>query len=351
MVEPAGPPAVTLAYGREDWTTAVHLEAALKRRTQVVVNGPGHQSPAAEDPSRPLIWVESSAEWMPEVAQLMHRRTAAWLIDTHRGWAWRAHAASAFTVVFVAQQDAVERFASAGVEAAWLPLAAPAELSAAGLDLRDRPYDVAFVGRVDRGSLRDRLLKALGGVCDVAPSAGYRTPQEMMALYQSSRIVINVPLANDLNMRAFEALGSRALLVTGPMNGRKSLLGDLPIVVDRPEVADWLQIVTNALRHPDQRRADEGHQLVTGHHTYDHRALQVLGAIRDSQTQDRPYRDLAAGAAHAWMRWGNVRRTWSLSHSPRLTLAAAAMRTATIVKRSAPVPLSRATHAVATTRS
>ncbi len=59
--------------------------------------------------------------------------------DRHPPWRWRASVASAFGTAFVAQRAAVAAFASVGVPATWLPLAAAAD------EVADRPY-VAMVG-------------------------------------------------------------------------------------------------------------------------------------------------------------------------------------------------------------
>ena len=50
----------------------------------------------------------------------------------------------------------------------------------------------------------------------VTPTRDYTPPNEMMALYRPPELVINLPIAHDLNMRTFECAGARATLVTGP---------------------------------------------------------------------------------------------------------------------------------------
>lgn len=333
MTAPAAPAALELAYARQSWTTAVHLEAALRRRCQVTLRGPGHPPPPADPAAAaPVLWVESGVGWFPAPRSLIGR-SAAYLIDTHRGWRWRASVASAFGTAFVAQRAAVPAFASAGVGATWLPLAVPAELCDPGGPLADRPYDVAMVGHVTPGSLRAEVLAALQRQCLVAPVAGFLSPPEMMDVYRSSRVVVNVPLADDLNMRAFEALGARSTLVTGPMDGADHLLGQLPVVVPAGAgPAAWVEAVTAAAEQADQDRADAGFRLVTTEHTYDQRAEVVLAALADQRPPQRPPAEVAGALAGGWARWGAVGEVWRLTRSPSRAATAVGWRGLTAAK-------------------
>ncbi len=333
MTAPVAPAAVELAYARQSWTTAVHLEAALRRRCQVTLRGPGQPAPPAELPaSSPVLWVESGVGWFPPPRSL-RGPSAAYLIDTHRGWRWRASVASAFGTAFVAQRAAVAAFASVGVPATWLPLAAAAELCEPGPALADRPYDVAMVGHVTPGSLRAEVLAALQRCCLVAPVPGFLPPPEMMQVYRSSRVVVNVPLSGDLNMRAFEALGARSTLVTGRMDGADGVLGQLPVVVP-PEAGPsaWVEAVTAAAERADQERADAGYRLVTTEHTYDQRAQVLLAALADQRPAQRSSAAVAGALAGGWARWGDVGEVWGLTRSPRRSATALAWRGLTATK-------------------
>lgn len=337
MTELAVPGGVELAFAHQPWTTAVHLETALRRRCQVKRSGPGQpDGDPASAAEPPLLWVESGVGWFPPPSRLSGP-SAAYLIDTHRGWRWRAAVASAFGTAFVAQRGAVDAFASVGVPARWLPLAVPAELCDPGPPLVDRPYDVAMVGHIQPGSAREEILAALGRCCSVAPVSGRLTPSEMMAVYRSSRVVVNIPLANDLNMRAFEALGARSGLVTGPMDGMDDLLGEVPVVVPADHATgDWVAAVRATVEAADQERADAGHRLATSEHTYDRRVEVLLAALADQTPQgpdpDVVSRRLAAG----WARWGAVGEVWRLAHSPALTATAVGWRGLSVAKRVMP---------------
>lgn len=328
------PTHIELAFARQSWTTGVHLETALRRRCGVVLSGPGQPGtdpfPAAEVL---LLWVESGGGWFPPASRLTGA-SVAYLIDTHRGWRWRAAVAAAFGTAFVAQRAAVSAFASVGVRASWLPLAVPAELCEPGPPLADRLYDVAMVGHVQPGSIREEVLAALGRRCSLAPVKGLLSPSEMMQLYRSSRVVVNIPLANDLNMRAFEAIGAGAALVTGPMDGVHELLGEVPVVVPADLDADcWVAAVDAAVEAADQERADAGYRLVTSEHTYDRRAEVVLAALADQGRQGPAADAVARGLAEGWARWGEVGEAWRLTHTPSPAAKAIGWRGLSLAKR------------------
>lgn len=198
---------VVLAYAWQSWTTAVHLEHALARRVRCETFGPDAQT---SDTTSPAVWVESGRPWVPPAPWLTERATSgaasgAWLIDTHRQMRWRLRAAGAFDHTWFAQRDAALHASRSGLGASWLPLAAPRELAGPGEELADRPFDVAFVGQARPGSGRARVIDALRPRFNVATTSGFVEPPAMMEIYRQARVVINLPLRNDLNMRTFEA--------------------------------------------------------------------------------------------------------------------------------------------------
>jgi hypothetical protein len=210
----------------------------------------------------------------------------------------------------VAQRDAVAPLAGAGAHARWLPLACPEAEPDRGAGGRGTP--VAFVGFVEPGSRRQRILDALGRHHEVDRSQGYVPPAEMMRRYAAARVVVNVPLAGDLNMRLFEAAGAGAYVVTGPMEALEEVLpADLVTVVDSDDPADWVAAVGRALA--DERTGDRARRaaaLIAAGHRYVDRARTVLDAFaaldrRPVPLDDRRRRLLGAAVgrhafADAW---------------------------------------------------
>jgi hypothetical protein len=288
-----------LAYGQEPGTTALHLERALARRNDVVLA-------TGAEPVDQLLWVESGVEWLPTVEDLAAQVSGAWIIDTHRGMGWRGRLAAAFDIAFVAQFDAVEPLRARGVPCEWLPLAASAELCKPGPDLAERAFDIAFVGQSPPASRRAAVLEALRANFSFAPVTGFLDPDQMMDLYRSARIVVNVPWAGDLNMRTFEAAGARSLLVTGPARKVEAVLPAASFVlVNEDDPAAWVAAVRAALDDPDrQRRADAAYEHVVANHTYDHRASTVVDTLAAAPRRAVAPTARAAALAAGYARWG-----------------------------------------------
>ena len=297
---------VRLAYGYQHWTTAVHLQHALARVGDVVAVGPGHDT---TDPGAgPLLWVESGISWVPTPAALAAGPSGGYLIDTHRGYGWRARLARAFDVAFTAQRPAADRLLASGVNALWLPLAAPKELCGPGSAFADRPYDVAFVGQAPAGSFRAALLDAARARFSVAPVEGRLEPAQMMDVYRSARVILNDPIAGDLNMRAFEAPGARALQVTVDVPGLTDLLpASACTLVGARDVDVWLRAIDETLRDPSaQARADDAHQHVVNGHTYDDRVATVLDRLAATPRRTFARHERERALAAAWARWGDA---------------------------------------------
>lgn len=268
-------------FGDEEHNTAHHLVAALRELdVEVLCEGRGHPPTGVHArPETPVLWLESGVASFPTAQQLAVRPSAAWLIDTHRGLDWRAPLGAAFDACFVAQRNAVPALAASGVDASWLPLASP-EPGALG---RVRDVPVAFVGFVTPGSLRQHVLDALEQHYEVDRNRGYVAPAEMMRRYARARVVVNVPLAQDLNMRLFEAAGAGAYVVTGPMEGLEEVLpATLVTIVASDDPSDWVAAVGEALAGGGTReRAERAAALIAAGHRYVHRARTILDTFAD----------------------------------------------------------------------
>lgn len=280
-----GPPdRVLLAYGHEEHTTAIHLLRALDELCEVHAIGPGNEKPDTWMGSDlPLVWVESGVLWYPEAVLLRGRRSVAWLIDTHIRLCWRAFLGSAFDHAFFAQRQAVATARRLGADASWLPLAAPGHLLAPFAPFSERRFDVAFVGSIQPGSFRARVVEHLRTRFKMAPCNGYQAPAEMMNTYSTARVVVNIPIRDDLNMRAFEGPAAGAFLVTPPLEGLKEIFpaecfgivsGNLP--------SDFGDAIERALDLNDlPTLAREACSIVRERHTYRQRAERILQILSE----------------------------------------------------------------------
>lgn len=286
----AHPSQLVVHFGHEPHTTAHHLVQAFHTLgVHVIPVGAGHRTVRKLPEECPLLWVESGVPSFPTPEELgTHRPNAAWLIDTHRGGRWRSALASVFDTVFVAQRAAVERTAAHGLNVTWLPLACPEPLPESAR--HDRRSEVAFVGSVTGGSRRERILAALEADFAVDRNRGYVPPDEMMARYARARVVVNIPLARDLNMRLFEAAGAGAYVVTGPMDGLEDVLPrDVVTVVDSDREEDWVRAVADALSCPrTPERAQRARGFIRERHRYTHRAAVILDTLAAAAPRSIP---------------------------------------------------------------
>ena len=330
--------AIDLAYGNESWTTGVHLGRPLAAEADVRVL---HEHDRQRRAGVPLVWVESGVPWVPPPSWF-DPMAAAWLIDTHRGLGWRGRLARGFDMVFVAQQRDANRLRAEGHAAHWLPLAAPDDLVPPTIPYAERAYDAAFVGQAPQGSFRRALLDHLASRISVAPHGGFVEPAEMMRLYANARVVLNVPLADDLNMRAFEAPAAGALLATETMDGLSSILPENTYALVSERTLDgWTSAIMRALAADDTaERAAEAQRAVLAYHTYRQRAATVVELIGEATARSNPA-DRARALGSAWAHWGRpgeVLRIGGMRHADQATVAVGAA-IARHIKRRVPASL------------
>lgn len=323
-------------FGNEEHTTGHHLVEALGQRgVEVTVRGRGHRTQDGPLPSGvPLLWIESGNASFPTAGDLARRPSAAWLIDTHRGYEWRAPFASAFDLCFVAQRSAVDHLAATGLAAVWLPLASPGH--SPGYVPAHRPVPASFVGNVLAGTRRARILDAVTTPGVVKRNAGYLTPREMIVWYEQSVVVVNIPLASDLNMRLFEAAGAGAYVVTGPMDGLAEILPQSTItVVESDDPGAWVTAISEALANDQTAdRAARAESIVHSRHLYTHRVQVVLERL--ARLEQRPIPEparresllQAAIACHA------AKDAWRISTPSLRGRAAVSVRLARTAARS-----------------
>lgn len=204
---------------------------------------------------------------------------ALWAIDTHVDFKAAAKKASVCRFVFAAQRNGAERLACEGIEAHWLPLACdPAVHHPCDVPLK---YDVAFVGNIYPGP-RQELLRRIAEKY-ARTFSGRRYFEQMAETYSASRIVFNRSVADDVNMRIFEALGCGRLLLTNDLsaNGQAELFQDgvhLATYRDEEELLDKLAfyLKRDELR---ERIATTGRAEVLNRHTYLHRMTTLLRTV------------------------------------------------------------------------
>ena len=211
-----------------------------------------------------------------------------YIIDTHMGIEDDVKLFRFADVVFCAQRNAVEYIRRYVKHVAWIPLACDPLVHSG--DGSGKKYDIAYIGghgTVRRKEILDDLAKRYPG------SFIGRAEKRMIGkIYGSSKIVVNVPINNDINMRFFEGLCSGALLVTGPIsgNGFGEILQKHPkqFCVVYNSYDDLVDKIDYYLAHDDEREAiaAEGRKFAENN-TYPHRWNEMSGEINHARITKR----------------------------------------------------------------
>lgn len=239
--------------------------------------------------------------------------TACVICDFHRSFKPRQILASMFDHVFLYQRNYVERLHGHPPGAVhWFPFACDTEV------LRDlglpRDLDVAHVGQLGgHGSGRRRAIEALNRRYKMNEQK-YYLQEEIPGVYSRAKIVVNIPAADDLNFRFFEALSCGALLLTKRVNnGQEELFEEGVHFAAFGNDKELFEKVDHYLRNDEERReiASAGRAEVLQRHTLEHRLKLLLEKVQAGPAFSAPVRKMGRdevlktyGAVYA--RYGKV---------------------------------------------
>ena len=205
---------------------------------------------------------------------------AYYCIDTHRldclmGGGSRVDKAIGFDFVFSAQKDGVGILKARGIEAQWVPLAYDPEAFYPN-PTREKDLDWCFIGSMspERKTICEALAAAF-------PRHAFGTAHgaEMLDIYHRSRIILNLPVSNDINMRVFEAMGAGGLLVTRDTQNGEAELFESMVLYEQPEE---LPDLMRRLFADEPRRAAlaaEQQRQTLERHSYLARAKEILERV------------------------------------------------------------------------
>jgi len=200
-----------------------------------------------------------------------------WCIDVHRmdkmygGPATRWDKIKLFDRVFSAQRDMSRK-----LNVPWLPLAYDPEVIHP-IEGGEKIYDWCFVGNMtpERVAAVEQLKSQFAN-CFVGQAYG----AEMNRIYNASRLAVNFSIANDINMRFFEAQGSGTPLISNrPYNGEDELFDGMlyfDSVQELPRRVGELLDDPSALATSAQRQQ----ACVSSRHTYLSRMRELLEFCR-----------------------------------------------------------------------
>lgn len=223
-----------------------------------------------------------------------------WASDTHLGYEHRLEMAKKSDIVFVAQKDAVERFSKDGVEAMWLPHAvepraycdADDPTGTKPYELISKPYDLCFIGHIsssNRVEALDRMLREFPNFF-----YGQKLFNEAARKYAESKVVFNIAMKDDVNMRCFEVMGSKSFLLTDRVQSIEELFEDGKHCVFYDNLDDAVEKAKYYITHDEERQkiAEAGYAHVMANHTIDHRVDTMLHQLFTKYPQLKEEKEL-----------------------------------------------------------
>ncbi len=213
--------------------------------------------------------------------------------DTHLGKEYRFNKAQSFDYVFFNQKQAVEEYTKSPKNkyVGWLLHAAEPQAYYPFEILKK--WDVCFIGHVQteknyngftRVEALDRLFKEFPNFY-----YGTRNPldetvnlfDDAAKKYCQSQIVFNVSIKDDLNMRIFEVLATKSLLLTNWIPTLGELFEDGKHLVTYKTLDEMVEKAKYYLAHEKEREkiAQAGYDEFIEKHTYAHRIQTVLKKI------------------------------------------------------------------------
>lgn len=208
---------------------------------------------------------------------------AYWASDTHinngkegDSYPHRLGMAKKADFVFCAQKRAVEEFKRDGIpNPIWLPHAVE-PMAWPKTDMASKRYDVCFVGHVNNKLRED----ALDRLFTEFPNFYYGQAQFENAAQKfcESKIVFNIAMTDDINMRVFETMGTGSFLLTNWIPTIEEVFQDgkhLVLYRSMDEMADKAKYY---LAHDDEREkiAQAGYEEVMKNHKIQNRVDVIL---------------------------------------------------------------------------
>ncbi len=213
--------------------------------------------------------------------------------DTHLGKEYRFKKAESFDYVFFNQKDAVDEYnLTHENKAVWLPHAAEPQ-AYPNIEIIKK-YDVGFVGHVQetknyngitRVEALDRLFRAFPNFYYGSRHPAFPTKnlfEDAAKRFSESRVVFNISIKDDINMRVFETLSTGSFLVTNWLPTLGDLFEDGKHLVTYKTLDEMVDKVKYYLDHDDEREkiAKNGYEEFISKHTYKHRVERVLEIVK-----------------------------------------------------------------------
>lgn len=231
-------------------------------------------------------WGEDGLPWQEWEIPKDGGKTIYVASDTHLGHKYRMDKAKKFDYAFFNQKDAAEE-----VGGIWLPHAA--EPDAYPKIEIIKKYDVGFVGHVQetpnyngftRVDALDRLFKEFPNFYYGSRHPAFPTVnlfEDAAKKFSLSKIVFNISIKDDINMRVFETLSTGSFLLTNWLPTLGELFEDGKHLVTYKTLDEMVEKAKYYLEHEEEREkiAEAGYQEFINKHTYKHRIEKILSIV------------------------------------------------------------------------
>jgi len=231
--------------------------------------------------------------------------TACILCDTHMGLEARQNQALFFDHVFLYHRNYLRYFSGhPDSYVHWQPYACDLEIFQP--QGKERDLDVAFIGQLHPWTERAALIARLYELYKMNEQRFY-FQKEIPSIYSRAKIVLNLPLADDLNFRTFEAMSCGAMLLTRRVNNGQELLFEegkhYAAFADEKELFDK---VAYYLAHPEECAmiAAAGLAEIQQHHRLEQRVVELLSTVQNKPERVAPIRQMSPAQIdrhYAWL--------------------------------------------------
>jgi len=213
--------------------------------------------------------------------------------DTHiakEGKEYRFNRARKFDYVFFNQSRACNEFGSKK-NTFWLPHAVEPQ-AYPKFDIIKK-YDVAFIGhlqevenynKMNRVEALDKLFNAFPNFYFGTRNSGY--PEKNMfehaaKEFSKSKIIFNISITDDINMRVFESMATGSMLLTNELPTLSAFFKDKKHLVTYDSYKDMIEKVQYYIDNDEEREkiALAGYTEVIKHHTYQMRIQEIFNLL------------------------------------------------------------------------
>jgi hypothetical protein len=245
--------------------------------------------------------------------------TAAVLCDMHNNLPSRLRLAKFFDHLFVYQRNYLEVFTEHPTDHVhWMPFACDTEVVRPIEAVRD--LDVAFVGKLVKPTHeRWRITQRIAQRWRLNPQE-YCQQADIPKVYSRAKIVINLPLKDDLNFRTFEAMSCGAMLLTRRVcNGQELLFEEGQHYAAFATEEELFAKIDYYLAHEQESAqiAAAGLSEVRAKHTLELRLEQLLKTVKERGGLAAPIRRMPLPQvdslyAAIYSQWWDATAGWEL---------------------------------------